>query len=149
MPGFCGPAQRDIWRRFERGGGLDPVAAASVHTGVCYVHADMSDPDREHHVGFLIDRSGGRPLLFLRFSFFAAANPFAGLDAAAARARLADGVLPVALHDGHAYADYADAHFFASYWLRRDPASGRVLLVAYFGYRMTILCDAAAFGARH
>jgi hypothetical protein len=147
MPGSCGTAQRRIWQRFERGGGLDPATAAIVHSGVCYVRDRLYDPDRAHHVGFLIDGSDGGPLLFLRFSFYAAANPFAGLDEAAARARLADGVLPVSLHDGHAYADYADAHFFARYWLRRDAATGRVLLVAYFGYRMTILCEAAASGS--
>jgi hypothetical protein len=146
-PGFCGPAQREIWARFEGGAGLGRTFLPEVYAGICYVHDRLYDPDRAHHVGFLIDRSGGgRPRLFLRFSFFAAANPYAGLDAAAARLRLADAVLPVALRDGHAYADYADAHFFARYWLRRDAASGRVLLVAYFGHRMTILCEAAATG---
>lgn len=145
-PGFCGPAQREIWARFEGGAGLSHASVPEVYAGVCYVHDRLYDPDRAHHVGFLIDAAGGRPRLFLRFSFFAAANPYAGLDAAAARARLAGSVLPVSLQDGHAYADYEDPNFFARYWLRRDPGSGRVLLVSYFGYRMTILCDAAETG---
>jgi hypothetical protein len=74
MPGSCGTAQRRIWQRFERGGGLDPATAAIVHSGVCYVRDRLYDPDRAHHVGFLIDGSDGGPLLFLRFSFYAAAS---------------------------------------------------------------------------
>lgn len=145
VAGFCGRAQRGIWTRFERGSGL--AAGSGVYAGVCYVHHDLFDPDREHHVGFLIERIGGQPRLLMRFSFFAAANPFGRLDPEAARTRLAEAVLPVSLYDGYAYADYADRRFFARYWLRRDPDSGRVLLVSYFGYRTTIICDAAETGA--
>lgn len=147
MAEFCGPEQRRIWTRFERGEGLGRALVPGVYAGTCYVHDDLYDPDRAHHVGFVIDEVGGRPRLFLRFSFFAEANPFARLvDIDAARRSLDDAVLPVVLHDGHAYADYADAHFFSRYWFRRDPLTGHVVLVSYFGYRMTILCDAAANG---
>ena len=144
---FCGPQQQQMWARFEQGQSPDLAVLPRVYAGVCHVLGHNINPEREHHVGFMIDNStvnnsGDRHQLRLRFSFFTAMQPYDELDAAQARESFNDPVLPLSVHDGYAYAEVSDRRFFARYWLRRERE--RMLLVSYFGDRVTILCDAAA-----
>ena len=139
---FCGPRQHQIWTQFQQGESLSPESLRRVYAGVCFVNREGDDPNHEHHVGFLFDEASGRPHLLLRFSFFADAQPYDRLDIQQARFRFSGPILPVSFHDGFAYAHVLGKQFFARYWFRRDPSSRRLLLVSYFGYRTTILCDA-------
>ena len=146
---FCGPRQQQLWARFEQGQSPDLAVLPRVYAGVCHVLGHNINPEREHHVGFIIDNStvnnsGDRHQLRLRFSFFTAMQPYDELDAAQARENFNDPVLPLSVHDGYAYAEVSDRRFFARYWFRRDRERERMLLVSYFGDRVTILCDAAA-----
>lgn len=141
---FCGPRQQHMWARFEQGQSPDFAVLPKVYAGVCHVLGNNINPEREHHVGFMIDNGTGRHKLRLRFSFFTAMLPYDELDAAQARESFGDPVLPLAMHDGYAYAEVTDRRFFARYWFRRDRERERTLLVSYFGDRVTILCDAAA-----
>ena len=151
---FCGPQQQQMWARFEQGQSPDLAVLPRVYAGVCHVLGHNINPEREHHVGFMIDNStinnstvdnsGDRHQLRLRFSFFTAMQPYDELDAAQARENFNDPVLPLSVHDGYAYAEVSDRRFFARYWFRRDRERERMLLVSYFGDRVTILCDAAA-----
>ena len=148
---FCGPQQQQMWARFEQGQSPDLAVLPRVYAGVCHVLGHNINPEREHHVGFIIDNfivdnstvnnSGGHQLR-LRFSFFTAMQPYDELDAAQARENFNDPVLPLSVHDGYAYAEVSDRRFYARYWFRRERE--RMLLVSYFGDRVTILCDAAA-----
>ncbi len=139
---FCGPRQAQIWSRFERGESPDFGGLPRVYAGFCHVLGSNVNPDREHHVGFMVADEGGHHKLYLRFSFFTAVQPYDELTAAQARERFVAPVLPLSVHDGYAYAEIADRRFFARYWLRRDR--DRTLLISYFGHRITILCDAGA-----
>ena len=148
---FCGPRQQQLWARFEQGQSPDLTVLPRVYAGVCHVLGHNINPDREHHVGFMIDNfiidnsmadNSGRHNLRLRFSFFTATQPYDELDAAQARENFNDPVLPLSVHDGYAYAEVSDRRFYARYWFRRERE--RMLLVSYFGDRVTILCDAAA-----
>ncbi len=140
----CGPRQHTIWTRFERGEGLNLAALPGVYAGVCHVLGDRIDPDREHHVGFLLARDADRYQLHLRFSFFTDLQPYDELDAAQAMKVFGVPVLPLTVHDEYAYAEVSSRRFFARYWLRRGRDSERVLLVSYFGDQISILCDAGA-----
>ena len=143
---FCGPRQHQLWARFEQGHGLDLHRGAlpRVYAGVCHVLGDNVNPEREHHVGFMIDGRNGHHQLHLRFSFFTDAQPYDALDAEQASASFGAPILPLSVHDGYAFAEVTGRRFFARYWLRRDRERERTLLVSYFGDRITILCDAAA-----
>ncbi|WP_423906867.1 hypothetical protein [Candidatus Spongiihabitans sp.] len=157
---FCGARQQRIWARFERGEGLELATLPSVYAGVCHVFGDNINPDREHHVGFLIDHGavdhgavdhstvdndtvghGSPHKLRLRFSFFTSAQPYGELDAAQAEDYFGAPVLPLGVYQGYAYAEANSLRFLSRYWFRRDRDLDRVLLVSYFGPRITILCD--------
>ena len=140
----CGPRQHQMWSRFERGESPDISVLPRVYAGVCHVFGNNVNPDREHHVGFMIDADNdtGEHRLHLRFSFFTPRQPYDKLTAEQARESFDAPVLPLSVHDGYAYAEVIDQWFFARYWLRRDRE--RTLLVIYFGHHITILCDAGA-----
>ncbi|MGI9310260.1 MAG: hypothetical protein ACR2P7_01860 [bacterium] len=143
---LCGAAATEIWDGFQRGHGLDLTALPQVFAGVCHVLGDSIDPDRQHHVGFLLDRKDAdradAPELRLRFSFFTPAQPYDRFDAAQAGAHFGAPALPLSAHASYAYAEADSVRFLARYWLRRDRVRDRVLMVSYFGARITILCAA-------
>lgn len=139
---FCGPQQQQMWARFERGESLDLTALPKVYAGVCHVLGNNINPEREHHVGFMIDKDGGHHNLRLRFSFFTSAQPYANLTAGQAREIFGAPVLPLWVHENYVYAEVVGRRFFARYWLRRERA--RTLLISYFGDRGIIMCDAGA-----
>ncbi len=141
---FCGPRQHQMWARFEAGEAPDFSALPRVYAGVCHVFGDNVHLEREHHVGFMIDNDAGGHQLHLRFSFFTSGQPYDELTAQQARENFGSPVLPLSVHDGYAYAEVISRRFFARYWFRRDYERERMLLVSYFGDRITILCDAGA-----
>ncbi len=139
----CNERQRQIWSRFQHAGSPLRSPARRVFAGSCFANSDLMSRDAEHFVGFVIDDQGTYATLHLRFSFHAPSQPFATLDAREARTRLAGPALPLAFHDGYAYADYQGEQFFSRYWLRRDDGTGNLLMIVYFGFRTTLLCESA------
>ena len=114
------------------------------YAGYCYIIGQELDSAHEHHVGFLIDQGPGGHELQLRFSFFTPEQPYDELDVIGARAAFGEPALPLTLYDGYAYSDISERSFFSRYWFRHEARTGSILLVSYFGYRTTLLCDASA-----
>lgn len=137
---FCGPAQSEIWNRFLKAGGLDPGQIPGVFSGVCYHHARYLDPHQPQYAGILIDRVDGGVFFDGRFSFFKKRHPYAGLDLAAAR-RWFTARHHVDLLERYAYSEAEDSRSSYRYWFRQDPDRGSLLVVGYFGFTHTILCD--------
>jgi len=138
--GFCGIAQAEIWDRFQRSPGLDMSLVPSVYSGDCYHKNGYLDPHRSHDGGILIDTRVGNTVFDGRFSFFPRHHPYAQLNVQSARERFPD-VINVILHDTFAVAETADTFAPYRYWFRQDAKTGRLLVVGYFGFTHTILCD--------
>jgi hypothetical protein len=77
----------------------------------------------------------------VRFTFYASAQPYAGMDLEEARERLSNPLLDVDIYDGYAYAQVRGGFEPFRYWLRRDPESSGLLMVSYFGFLQTMLCE--------
>ena len=137
--GFCGPAQRHMWNRFESAGGLDPHSIPGVYSGTCYHDSPAYDPNKAQYGGVLLDKADGRVFFDGKFSFFEPANPYARLNVEGARQRFPQRH-ELTLYEGFAYADASDPLKPFRYWIRQDLHTGALLLVGYFGYLHTILC---------
>lgn len=138
--GFCSISQADIWDRFQQAPGLDISLIPSVYSGACYHTNGYLDPQRSHYGGILIDTRAGQTVFDGRFSFFPPHHPYAQLNVQSARERFSD-VIDLDIYDTFAVAETTDTIAPFRYWLRQDEKTGRLLVVGYFGFKHTILCD--------
>lgn len=136
----CGPRQAAIWARFLDGQGLSNAAVGRLHAGRCFAFSRNLNPDQPHWGGFLIDGDRDEVWFDGRFSFFEPLPDYLSWSARDARSKWSVRQ-PVQLHDDYAYSDFAESWIPVRYWFRRAPASTDLLLVSYFGFEMTILCD--------
>lgn len=136
----CGPRPAAIWARFENGLGLSPDAVGKLHAGRCFAFGRHLDPEHPHWGGFFIDRTDDGVSFDGRFSFFEHLPDYLSWSARDARRRWT-GRHPVQLRDRYAYADLTESLISVRYWFRRASASTDLLLVSYFGFETTILCD--------
>ena len=136
---FCGPAQQDIWNRFENATGLKLLLIPSVYSGTCYHKSPAYDPHTPQFGGLLLDKVNGQVIFDGKFSFYKQEHPYAHLSVETARERFPE-LREVALFDGFAYAEASDPLKPFRYWFRQDADSDGLLVVGYFGYRHTILC---------
>jgi hypothetical protein len=136
---FCGPAQQEIWNRFEGGTGLNLRLVPSVYSGTCYHNSPAYNPHTPQFGGVLIDASEGRVVFDGKFSFYEQQHPYTHLSVDAAR-KLFPEARELSLFDTFAYAETANSLKPFRYWLRQDTDNDSLLLVGYFGYRHTILC---------
>jgi hypothetical protein len=136
---FCGPAQQEIWNRFEGGTGLNLRLVPSVYSGTCYHNSPAYNPHTPQFSGVLIDASEGRVVFDGRFSFYEEKHPYTHLSVDAAR-KLFPETRELALFDTFAYAEADNSRKPYRYWLRQNANNDSLLLVGYFGYRHTILC---------
>ena len=137
----CGPHQSALWQRFQEGRGLEWASIPAVYSGICYVNAPNFHPHRAHHVGLYLDDQHQGTTLGVRFTFYAAAQPYDNLDIEDARARFSKPLLDVDIYDDYAYAQVLGSFEPFRYWLRRDADSEGLLLVSYFGFVQTMLCE--------
>lgn len=138
--GFCGITQAEIWDRFQHAPGLDINLIPSVYSGACYHKSEYLDPHRSHYGGVLIDTRAGQVVFDGRFSFFPPHHPYAQLTVQRARERFSD-VMDLDIYESFAVAETTDTIAPYRYWFRQDEETGRLLVVGYFGFKHTILCD--------
>ena len=136
---FCGPAQQEIWGRFEGGTGLNLRLVPSVYSGTCYHNSPAYNPHTPQFGGVLIDASEGRVVFDGKFSFYEQQHPYTHLSVDAARKLFLE-ARELALFDTFAYAEADNLLKPFRYWLRQDADNDSLLLVGYFGHRHTILC---------
>lgn len=139
LGGFCGPAQEEIWNRFQGASGLDSDLIPSVYSGICHHNSPSLDPDVRQFGAILLDQADGRVFFDGKFSFHKRRHPYAHLNVEAARRRFPEHHL-VTLYDRFAYADASDTMKPFRYWFRQEAATEGLLLVGFFGYIHTILC---------
>jgi hypothetical protein len=137
---FCGPAQQEIWDRFEGGTGLNLRLVPSVYSGTCYHNSPAYNQHAPQFGGVLIDMSKGGVVFDGRFSFYDKQHPYKHLSVEAARKRFPK-TRKLSLFDTFAYAEADNSLKPYRYWLRQDADNGSLLLVGYFGLRHTILCS--------
>ncbi len=142
--GRCAPHQAGIWRRFKIAAAPNLEWAPALFSGHCYHDAKGLNPNSAEFGGVLIDRQGSRLLFNAKFSFHVKEHPYAHLDVPGARKRFA---LPypakheVTLNDSFASVEATNALAPFKYWFREQPEADGILLVGYFGFSHTILCD--------
>lgn len=139
MDRFCGPAQQEMWNRFNGATGIKTALIPSVYSGICYHNNPAYDPHAPQFGGVLIDKAQGRLLFRGRFSFHKQTPPYSGLEVEAARKRFPESY-EVSLHDRFAYAESSESLAPFRYWFRQESESNDLLLVGFFGFNHTILC---------
>ncbi len=140
----CAADQANIWRRFENGAAPDFDRAPAVYSGHCYHKARGLNPNTAQFGGVLIDKRDSRLLFNAKFSFHVKNHPYAHLDVASARRRLSPPYPTnheVKLSETYASVGAGGAFAPFRYWFRDQAEADGILLVGYFGFAHTILCD--------
>ena len=136
---FCGPAQKEMWNRFNGATGLKTALIPSVYSGICYHNNPAYNPHDPQFGGVLIDKAQGRLLFRGRFSFHKQKPPYTGLKVDTARKRFPESY-EVSLYDRFAYAESSLSLAPFRYWFRQESETNDLLLVGFFGFKHTILC---------
>ncbi|MBX2988696.1 MAG: hypothetical protein KF802_12440 [Bdellovibrionaceae bacterium] len=119
-----------------------------LYSGACYHLAHGVDPKQEHH-GLALFETGDHNVINYQglFSFFATSNPYAGMDVAAARARLTSygsTPYPVMLEpgQGHVVISYGDDGKI-DYWFHSTDDGSKLFLLSRWevkGAQQTSFC---------
>jgi len=140
----CTPAQARIWKSFQAAQAPDFGPAPQVYSGHCCMDGRGFDPRAVHFGAVLIDSIDGALLFNGRFSFFTKRNPYTHLNVVAARARFTSRSAPamkLKLRPSHAFTESVSTMQPFRYWLRQPSGGNNLLMVGYFGFVHTILCD--------
>ena len=137
---YCGAGQQDIWGRFQIASGLKLDLIPNLYSGVCYHKSRIISPHSQQFGSVLIDKVGENVFFRGRFMFYLKTNPYADMDIEAARGEFQK-QFEVKMFDLFAYAEASDPIAPFRYWFRQEAKTNDLLLVGYFGFGHTILCD--------
>lgn len=136
----CDAGARASWSRFLDAGGFSVGETGFLSVGHCSRNGDSNS---QVYVLLAMSRITGNIHFDAKISFFNDLREYTRALPAQIPVIFPDIHLPrnkMTLTDSHAYIDYADLGPYR-YWIRYHHAGGKMLMVAYFGFKDTFLCE--------
>ncbi len=141
----CTAAQRGVWGEFQRGAAVPRAGVPALYSGACTYASPYYDPNHVHHGVAVFDERGDDLFFGGEFSFFAPANPYAGLTLQEARGRglvSYDDKHRLTLLPGHAEADLNPGKIpIWRYWFRQSPSGETLTLLAHWDVFQRVFCS--------
>jgi len=135
--GRCSPEAKRISDAFDAGSQVDLTTLPRVFSGKMH-WLSTYDANSDHFAGILLDTTTPGSYTFKgMFEFYGSTDPYASTSIEKARAWSSGH--PVQIKDGYLFVDSnpnwdaPDGGPQINYWLRQDPATRKVYLLAYWG----------------